>query len=85
VSTTKIVSSKTHSIELYAIQHYVIKFDSDSRQISGFLRTLVSSITKADLHDISEILSKVVLNTITLTLQVDVHLMVKYKLNGLNL
>ena len=39
---------------MYPIQHYVIKFVSDLRQVGGFLRIL----------DITEILLKVVLNTI---------------------
>jgi len=31
---------KSHSGEVYSIQHYVIKFVSDLRQDSGFLRVL---------------------------------------------
>ena len=52
-----------------AIQHYVIKFVSDAQQVCGFLRqgTLVSSTNKTDRHDITEILLKGALNTITLT------------------
>jgi hypothetical protein len=50
--------------EMYSIQHYVIKFVSDIWQICGFL---VSSTNEADHLDITEILLKVVLNTITLT------------------
>jgi hypothetical protein len=43
----------------------VIKFVSDLRQIGGFFPdTPVSSTNKADHHDITEILLKVVLNTI---------------------
>ena len=55
--------------EVYSIQHYVIKFVSDLRQVGGFLRycTPVSSTNKTDRHDITEILLKVALNTITLT------------------
>jgi len=46
-----------------------IKCDSDLRQIGGFLPgTLVSSTNKTDCHDITEILLKVVLNAMTLTL-----------------
>jgi hypothetical protein len=41
----------------------VIKFVSDLRQVSGFLR--VSFTNKTDRHDITEILLKVALNTIT--------------------
>jgi hypothetical protein len=29
---------KSHSDEVFSIQHYVIKFVSDLRQVSGFLR-----------------------------------------------
>ena len=50
------------------IQHYVISFVSDLRQVSGFLRVLGFPHTnKTDRHDIAEILLKVALNTITLT------------------
>jgi len=37
---TKVVSSKPNNGEVYSIQHYVIKFVSDLRQVSGFLRVL---------------------------------------------
>ena len=36
--TTKLVSSNTVRGEVYSIQHYVIKFVSDLRQVNGFLR-----------------------------------------------
>jgi hypothetical protein len=43
----------------------VIKFVSDLRQVSGFLRVLwVSTTNKTDCHNITEILLKVALNTI---------------------
>jgi hypothetical protein len=45
----------------------VIMFLSDLRQVSGFLHQ------QTDRHDINEILLKVVLNTITLTL-LNMHL-----------
>ena len=49
--------------EVYSIQHYVIKFVSDLRQVGGFLRVLpVSSTNITDRHDITEILLKVALN-----------------------
>ncbi len=38
--TTNVVSSKTANGEVYSIQHYVIKFVIDLRQIGGFLRVL---------------------------------------------
>ena len=46
------------------VQHYVIKFVSDLRQVSGFSGPPVSSTNKTDCHDITAILLKVVLNTI---------------------
>jgi hypothetical protein len=62
IYTTNVVSSKP------AIQHYVIKFVSDLRQISGFPPGIpVSSTNKTDGHDITEILLKVALNTINQT------------------
>jgi len=36
--TTKVVSSNLVHVEVYSIQHYVIKFVSDLRQVGGFLR-----------------------------------------------
>ena len=67
--TTKVVSSNPVHGEVYSIQHYVIKFVSDLRQVSGFTPdTPVSSTNKSYLHDITEILLKVVLNTINLNL-----------------
>ena len=44
----------------------MIKFVSDLRQVSDFLPVL--STNKTDFHDITEILLKVAINTITLTL-----------------
>jgi len=32
---------KSNSGEVYSIQHYVIKFVSDLRQVSGFLRVIM--------------------------------------------
>jgi len=54
--------------EMYSIRHYVIKFVSDLRQVSGFPRVPpVSSTNKTDRHDIAKILLKVALNTINQT------------------
>jgi len=64
--TAKVVSFNSAHGEVYSIQHYVIKFVSDLWQVSGFL--WVSSTNKTDRHDIAEILLKVALNIITLTL-----------------
>jgi hypothetical protein len=68
-TTTKVISAYYHwrcefesrSGEVYSIQHYVIKFVSDLRQVGGFLR--VSSTNKTDRHYVTEILLKVALNT----------------------
>ena len=38
--TSKVVSSNPVHGEMYSIQHYMIKFDSDLRQIGDFLRVL---------------------------------------------
>ena len=68
--TTKVVSSNFAHDEVYLIQLYMIKFDSDLRQVGSFsLGTLVSSSNKTDHHDIAKILLKVALNTIILTLR----------------
>ena len=46
------------------VQHYVIKFVSDLRQVGGFLRVLqFPPPIETDSHDITEILLKVALNT----------------------
>ena len=62
---TKVVSKNPAHFEVNSIQHYVIKIVSDMR---FSLETLISSTNKADCHDVTEILLKVALNTITLTL-----------------
>ena len=38
--TIKVVSSNPAHGELYSIKHYVIKFESDLRQVGGFLQVL---------------------------------------------
>ena len=38
--TTKVVSSNLVHGEVYSIQHYIIKFGSDLRQVGGFPRVL---------------------------------------------
>jgi predicted SprT family Zn-dependent metalloprotease len=40
VSTTKVVSSNPAHVGVYSIQHYMIKFASDLRQIGSFLLVL---------------------------------------------
>ena len=55
--------------EVYSIQHYVIKFVSDLLHVTGFLQVLwFPPPIKPVRHDITEILLKVALNTINLTL-----------------
>jgi hypothetical protein len=58
--TTKVVISNHVHGDVDSIQHYVIKFASDLRQVGGFL---LASTNKTDRHDIAEILLKVALNT----------------------
>ena len=49
------------------IQQYIIKLVGDLRQVGVFSPgTPVSSINKTDCHDITDILLKLALNTITL-------------------
>ena len=63
VQSVSISSNPVHD-EVYSIQHYVIKFVSDLRQVVGFIRYSDLLHRKTDLHDITEILLKVALNTI---------------------
>jgi hypothetical protein len=65
--TTKAVSLNPVHGEVYSIQHYLIKFVSDLRQVSVSPGTPISSTNKTDCQDITEILLKVVLNTINQT------------------
>ena len=62
--TTKVVSYNPTHGEVQSIQLYVIRFVSDLWWFST--GTLVSSTNKTDHCDITEILLKVLLNTITL-------------------
>jgi len=65
ITITKNPKKNTHD-EVYSIQHYVIKFVSDLRQVAGFLRVLpLPPPIKLTVTDITEILLK--LNLITLT------------------
>ena len=61
--TTKVVSSTPVHGEISSIQHYVIKFVSDFRQVWF---SPVSSNNKTDRHEITELLLKVTLKTIKL-------------------
>jgi hypothetical protein len=51
---------------VYSTEHYVIKFVSDLQQVGGFSPgTPVSSTNKTDRSDITELVLKVALNTLT--------------------
>jgi hypothetical protein len=63
---TKVVSSNLIHGEVYSIQHYVIKIVSDKTDQWFSPGTPVSSTNRTDCHNITEILLKVALNTITL-------------------
>jgi hypothetical protein len=69
--TTNDVSSNPVHGEVYSIQHYVIQFVSDLSQVGGFLWVLLFppplKLT-ATIDDITQLLLKVALNTITLIL-----------------
>jgi hypothetical protein len=56
--------------EVYSIQHYVMKFISDLRQVDGFLWV---QRFKTDRHDITENFLKVALNTITIVVILFLH------------
>ena len=64
---TTIIESLNPTHVRYSIQHYVIKFVTVLRQVSGFLRVLQFPPNKTDRNDIAETLLKVALTTITLT------------------
>ena len=64
-----IVSLNSAHREVYSKQRYAIKFVSDLRQVVGFLWVFrFPLIDKTDLHDITEILFKVTLKTLAITL-----------------
>jgi hypothetical protein len=67
--TTNVVSSNPAHGEVYSIQYYMITFVSDLRQVADFLRVFQFPLdtNKTDHDDITEILMRVALNTITLT------------------
>jgi hypothetical protein len=67
LSQLKVVSSNPTLGDVYSIQRYVIKFVSDLGQVGGILRVLrVSSTNNTYLHDITEMLLKVVLTKVAL-------------------
>jgi hypothetical protein len=69
--TTKVVSSNPAHGEVYSIQHFVISLSVTCSRSVAFQCITVSSTNKTDQHDITEILLKVALNTITLTCDFD--------------
>ena len=68
-SQIKVVSSNPGYGEVCLIQHYVINFVSDLRKVCVFCRYSDTSTNKTDHYDMTEILLKVALNTITLSLR----------------
>ena len=65
ISTTVVCSNLAYG-DVYSIQHYVIKFVSNLRQVSGFLQVLQFPTPIKLTATIIEILLKVVLNTINI-------------------
>ena len=64
--TYKVVSLNSIHGEVYSIQHYVIKLVSDLRHVSGFLQVLwFPAPKKTDYHELTAILLKVALNTLS--------------------
>ena len=64
---TKVVSSNPVHDKVYSIQYYVIVYQWLATGRWFFTGTPFSSTNKTDRHDITEILLKVVLNTINQT------------------
>ena len=84
--TTNVLSSNPAHCGVYSIQHYMIKFVSDFRQVRLFYPcTLVSSSNKNDRHDIAEILLKVASNTKQYTKQTIVVLLLLQIAQGENI
>ena len=60
--TTKVVSSNPAHDEVYTIQHCMLKFVGDLRQVRGFpLGNPVFFANKTDRYDLTEILLQMVL------------------------
>ena len=67
--TSKVASWNPVDGEVYSIQHYVIEFVSDLRQVCCFIQVLQFPLQiKLTATYLAGILLKVALNTITLTL-----------------
>ena len=63
ITTKGLFSDPVHG-EVYSIQHYVIKFVSDLRQVGGFLQVLqFPPPLTSDRNDVIEILLRVALST----------------------
>ena len=60
-TTTCVSRENPAHVEVYSIQHYMIKFASDLWKVVFFPDTPVSSTNKTERHDIAEILFKVAL------------------------
>jgi phosphotransferase system IIA component len=80
--TTKVKGLNLAHDEVYSIKHYVIKFVSDLRQVSGFYRVLRFP-PPIKLTVTTEILLKVALDTIKLT--VTTEILLKVALNTIKL
>ena len=77
--TTNVVSSNHTHGEWSSIQHYVIKFVSNLRQVGGFLRVLwFPPPSKTDRHGITELLLKVALSTTSQPLHTYIYTYKKY-------
>ena len=68
MNRSKVVSSNPDYSEVYLVQFYVKKLSVTATGRCFFPCISVSSTNKTDRHDITEILLKIALNTITLTL-----------------
>jgi hypothetical protein len=65
-----------HTLQSVAIQHYVIKFLRELRQVDGFLRILrFPPPIKTERHANTEILFEMALNTIALTLYFTLYIL----------
>ena len=77
ITTNVVRSNPTHG-EVYLIEHYVIKFFSDIREVGCFFPgTPISSTNRNDRNNKMEILLNVALNMITLTINIE-HRYVQY-------
>jgi hypothetical protein len=75
--TTKVASLNPAHGERYSIEHYVIKFVNDLRQVGDFLPVLCN--IKTDRHDITIILLKVALNIIAHSPSLNIYIVSRQK------